>query len=58
VKTQTFSVLRFISLGFLLVSIILVDAVGHFSRVLSLLPASLMSGVPVGGWTVRAPLNA
>jgi beta-lactamase class A len=48
---RTFSVLRFISLGLLLVSIILVAMrLVTFSRVRSLLPAGLIvAGVPVGG---------
>ena len=48
---RTFSVLRFISLGFLLFSIILVAMrLVTFSRVRSLLPAGLIvAGVPVGG---------
>ncbi len=48
---RTFSVLRFFSLGFLLVSIILVAMrLVTFSRVRSLLPAGLIvAGVPVGG---------
>ncbi len=48
---RTFSALRFISLGFLLVSIILAAMrLVTFSRVRSLLPAGLIvAGVPVGG---------
>jgi len=48
---RTISVLRFISLGFLLVSIILAAMrMVAFSRVRSLLPAGLVvAGVPVGG---------
>ena len=48
---RTFSFLRFISLGLLLVSIILVAMrLVTFSRVRSLLPAGLIvAGVPVGG---------